>query len=246
MQPFRHYLTTRFNIGIYQPNAKIRIPPDEWMEHRMRLFSAITLPSIMGQSCTNFTWLLGMDIQTPDRYIQEIKSFRRPNLKVLLPRNESPIWKQAFDPGQYDLLTTRIDNDDAFHRDAIAAIQQAYVEHRDRKTKPWVVILPFGAVIDVAQRQLLGMEYWYNNCPTLVDDSSDPRTIWQWDHSNIPPEVGRCFVTDKPYWLQVVHSQNVLNTIPVEHPVKIVHREAPLSLAALAAFNIAPEDLARL
>ncbi len=212
----------------------------------MRLFMAITLPSILAQSCTNFTWLLGMDIHTPDCYIQEIESFRCSNLKVLLPRNESPIWKQSYDPGQYDRLTTRIDNDDAFHRDAIGAIQQAYLEHREHQSKPWIIVLPFGAIIDVADRELFGMEYWCNNCPTLINDSSDPRTIWQWDHSNIPSEVQRCFVTDKPYWLQVVHSQNVLNTIPVNHPVKIVYRDQPIPLDALANFNVSPDDLSGL
>lgn len=31
MRKFKHYITTRFNVGIYSPNARIRIPAEQWM-----------------------------------------------------------------------------------------------------------------------------------------------------------------------------------------------------------------------
>jgi hypothetical protein len=31
MRKFKHYNTIRFNVGIYSPDARIRIPPEQWM-----------------------------------------------------------------------------------------------------------------------------------------------------------------------------------------------------------------------
>jgi len=32
MRRFRDYITTRFNVGVYSPDARIRIPPQGWMQ----------------------------------------------------------------------------------------------------------------------------------------------------------------------------------------------------------------------
>jgi hypothetical protein len=238
MPGFKHYLTTRFNATIYRNKAKLRLSPEEWMDHRLKLFTTFTLPSIMEQSCQDFTWLILMDKQTPDRYLQELESFRYPNLKLVCQVSAQRPWIQAFEPGQYDVLTTRIDNDDAFHQDTIAAIQRTYREQCDRQSDPWVIVLPFGLIFDLASNDLWVMEYWYNNCPTLVESRLDPQTIWQWDHSNIPAEVGRCFIKDKLYWLQVVHDQNIRNAVPDNHPTKILHKEIRTSLDYLSYYGV--------
>jgi hypothetical protein len=59
--PFRHLIMTRFNINLYGPLSKVRLEPNAWMEHRLRLFEALTLPSIASQGCQNFTWLVAVD-----------------------------------------------------------------------------------------------------------------------------------------------------------------------------------------
>jgi hypothetical protein len=243
MQPFRHYLTTRFNIGIYEPEAGLRIPPQQWMEHRWKLFTTITLPSIMEQTCQNFTWLILMDRQTPELYLREMESFRYPNLKPIYPTSGERVWQQAFDPGEYDLITTRVDNDDAFHRQTIETIQQTYEAEHPYRMQPWVIVFPFGLILDLARRDIWVMEYWLNNCPTLVEGSQKSRTIWYWDHSNIPLQIQRCFIRDKSYWLQVIHSQNILNEIPDAHRWKILHKEMPVSLQSLAEFSIRSDHL---
>ena len=243
MRSFKHYLTTRFNAGIYEPRSRLRIDPQQWMEHRWRLFTAITLPSIMEQTCQDFTWLILLDSKTPDSYIHEMESFRYRNLKLIYPTSAKVVWQQAFEPGDYDLVTTRIDNDDAFHRQSIETIQQTYLSEHPYRMQPWVIVFPFGFILDLARGDVWAMEYWCNNCPTLVENSQQPLTIWHWDHSNIPVQIQRSFVKDKPYWLQVVHSQNVLNEIPSGHHAKILHKEMPASLENLAEFNIRADSL---
>jgi len=74
--------------------------------------------------------------------------------------------------------------------------------------------------------------------PNVVESDENPQTIWQWDHSNIPPEIDKHFISDKPYWLQVIHSQNLINRIPVDDPRKIIHRQLKPKLEFLAYFGI--------
>ncbi len=239
---FKHYILTRFNDGLYGPDARTAVPPDEWMQHRLRLFTAFTFPSIMEQTCQDFTWLVLMDPQTPDHYIQEIKSFRYPNLKLIYPTETGGKWSQAFEPGDYDLITTRIDNDDAFHRDVVKVLQQTYLAECERRAKPWVMVFPFGVIMDLASQDLWVMEYWVNNCPTLVAEPGG-KTIYRWKHNEIPPDIEKSYITDRPYWLQLVHAYNQLNQIPAHNVLKILHKEIPTSLEWLTHFSVSPDRL---
>jgi hypothetical protein len=87
------------------------------------------------------------------------------------------------------------------------------------------------------------MEYWFNNCPTLVEDSCDPGTVYRWQHNAIPGNVPRHYIKDRPYWLQVVHSQNLLNAIDSGNPLRIVHKELPGKTEFLRHFGIDPTRL---
>jgi len=141
MAEFRQYVPTRFNAGLYKQAARLKTSRQEWMAHRLRLFTALALPSMIGRTCQDFIWL------------------------VL-------------------------------------------------------------------------MEYPLNNCPSLVEDSQTHQTIIQWDHTRIPPEVDRRYIKDKPYWLQVVHSQNRRNTVDTNNPTRIVHTELPARPEDLGYFSI--------
>lgn len=241
---FKHYILTLFNNGLYGPHPRIQVSPDEWMDHRLRLFTTFTVPSIIEQTCQNFTWLVLMDERTPDRYLQEIESFRCANMKLVGPTEIGDRWSRAFEPGDYDLITTRVDNDDAFHRDAVATLQQTYLSERHERTKPWVMVFPYGLIMDLRSQNLWSMEYWFNNSPTLVENRSDGKTALQWRHDEIPPAVERHYINDKPYWLQIVHRHNQLNQIPVEgHPRKILHKEIATSLEWLTHYGVAPDRL---
>ncbi|HNS20154.1 MAG TPA: glycosyltransferase [Sedimentisphaerales bacterium] len=243
MAEFRHYILTRFNTGLYGPNPRIRVAPDEWMDHRMRLFTTISLPSMAGQSCQNFTWLILMDGQTPEHYIRALERAVCRNMKIIYLDPGQPRWLRDLAPGPYDLITTRMDNDDAFHRDAVQAIQDAWRAKHAEQTKPWLIVFPFGLILSLADRKMYVMEYWFNNCPTLVEDSHDPGTVYRWQHSEIPPTVPRHFLKDRPSWLQVVHSQNLLNAIRSDNPLRIVHEELPAKLGFLHCFGIDPARL---
>jgi len=245
MAEFRHYILTRFNTGLYGPNPRRRIGPEEWMEHRIELFTTITLPSIAAQTCQDFTWLVLMDRQTPDRDLRTLERCACPTMKLTFLEPGQPRWLHEFAPGSYDLITTRLDNDDAFHRDTVQSIQDAWRSESPHQAKPWLIICPFGLILNLADRQMWVMEYWFNNCPTLVESSEGARTVHRWQHSEIPPEVPRQYIKDKPCWLQVVHAQNLLNAVDSSNPQRIVHKELPGKPEFLRHFGIDPAHLPR-
>ena len=243
MAEFRHYILTRFNTGLYRRAAELTVSPQEWMKHRLRLFTTLTLPSIMGQSCQDFAWHILMDRQTPERDIRTLENVGYPNMKLIYPMPGKPSWLQGIPAGGYDLITSRIDNDDAFHRDTVQTIQETWRAEHSRRSKPWLIVFPFGLILDLPTRQAWLMEYWSNNCPTLIEDAQDLHTICRWDHSRIPAEVRRCYVQDKPYWLQVVHSQNLRNAVNSDNPDRIVRKDLPAKPEHLAHFSIDPSRL---
>ncbi len=101
-----------------------------------------------------------------------------------------------------------------------------------------MIAFPFGLIMDLARRQAWVMEYRLNNCPALVEDAQNAGTIWQWDHSQIPQEVDRCGINDKPYWLQVVHGQNLRNVLHSANPGRIVYEQLPARPEHLRHFSI--------
>jgi hypothetical protein len=238
MKEFRHYITTRFNAGLYRPEAHIRISTDEWMRHRIRLFTSFTLPSMMAQTCQNFTWLVLVDNQTPKAHRQVLEGIAYKNMKLIYPEAGNDVWLANIEAGDYDLITTRLDNDDAFHRDMVKTIQDNFRAQGLRRSKPWVMVFPFGFILDLGTKEMLVLEYWFNNCPSLVEDCGDAKTIWVWQHCEIPASIPKHYMTDRPYWLQVVHSQNLRNEVPANNPIKIIHRHLKPRLEFLSYFGV--------
>jgi len=46
MAEFRHYILARFNAGLYGPEVELKVSREEWMDHRIRLFTSLTLPAV--------------------------------------------------------------------------------------------------------------------------------------------------------------------------------------------------------
>ena len=68
---FKHFIVTRFNLPIFQPKfggeAVSRLD-EGYLSYRFGLFERFCLPSIKGQTCQDFHWLVLFDSQTPDSF----------------------------------------------------------------------------------------------------------------------------------------------------------------------------------
>ncbi|MBN1817863.1 MAG: hypothetical protein JW828_10915 [Sedimentisphaerales bacterium] len=244
MMAFKHYIITCLNVGIYSHTMwrpGVRLPPAEWMEHRVRLFETFTLPSVRSQTCQNFIWLLLMDHRTPPRYKLWIESFRIPNLVAVYltcrgldnQAIAAAVMKQI-EPGEYDLITTEVDSDDAIHKDMAGIIQRLY------RPGPHIRQICFsrGILLDLNRREAFLMDYPFH-VPTLIEPRASARSVYCWPNSELPAQSCER-VSAHPCWIQVIHSQNVANTVE-NGPSRIIHRDRPIDLSTLHGFGLHPD-----
>ena len=127
---FEHVIMTRFNLATPGRESAIRNRPG-WLAERFALFERYCLPSVAGQTCRNFHWILYFDAATPPEFRDRIEACRRifpfvPYFTGLFPASGWPrsIHETfAFQPDM--LLTTRLDNDDALALDYVERVQAA-------------------------------------------------------------------------------------------------------------------------
>ena len=89
--PVRHYLLTRFNLPLWNKDKRGLATRDEaWLEDRFRLFEQYTLPSVLQQSCKDFTWVVLFDGDTPPVYRERVKGWaeRCENFKYVPVKSE--------------------------------------------------------------------------------------------------------------------------------------------------------------
>jgi hypothetical protein len=124
---FKHYIFTRWNLlnantTIYNNPAVEN--PEEWMEHRMKLFDELTLPSVMCQTNRDFRWLLAFALETPRRIIDKYADF-----PGVIPIYDYPAdfikYHYKKRPGEW-IITSRLDNDDVILPEYIETVQSYF------------------------------------------------------------------------------------------------------------------------
>jgi len=209
----RHFLTTRFNLGLYD-RADIG-SPGQWMNRRIELFSNYTLPSISNQTCENFTWLLVMDERTP-RPHREIMARMSDRYKIIYsnlknePENVVHIIRSYIlkDPAAADaaqILTTRIDNDDLMHYDFIKDLQET-LPAQDFAT----ITFLNGYVFRVSDKRLWERAYKYNQFPSMLEPADNKiKTVWATPHNGLKRFRCHKVITGAPRWCWVLHDSNL-------------------------------------
>lgn len=131
-----HFILTRFNLPLWKVDKNgSNIDHGIWLKARLELFEKYTLPSVINQSCLDFSWIMLCDENTPVEYRDRIKSYREKCHRIELiqvedgyawdfPRIFSDVVTSILEEhGACDgdkCLTTYLDNDDALHLDYIA------------------------------------------------------------------------------------------------------------------------------
>jgi len=194
LQKLKHVILTRFNLGLYdKPGA------DEWMARRMPLFER-TRESVLSQN-EDFEWILSMDKNTPNRYLQSIIRDSRMTITHEHPNTYKPDgWT----------ITTRLDNDDIYLPGAVKAIQNKAKEME--------------MVIDLRYHQLYKGEAWssgtvkdgwerpHPNSPFLSLVSKD-KNCYARPHTKMVGEFISRFATNKILAYMVIHDNNLGNKI---------------------------------
>jgi len=144
---FKHYIFTRWNLSMEGQSVynNPKIPdPEEWMQHRIKLFETYTLPSVMNQTCRNFQWLLSFAKETPEEITDRYRGY--PFVKCIYQYPADfvrGLFGTVLNNGDY-LITSRLDNDDKVELNWIERIQSQF------KNQDFLIVDTDGRQLDLA------------------------------------------------------------------------------------------------
>lgn len=240
MKPFRHFILTHFNVrrGDHRFDANgspidregVPVRTVDWLEHRFELFERYCLPSIVGQTNQDFLWFVRYDPREPGDCGARLARYSAyANLRPL-PVKEwfSVAIEREISPDTECVITTRIDNDDAFHRDAVADIQQSC-----RPGTIEFLNLLNGYVYDHASGRVSPRARRDNPFLSLVENprAAPLQTVLRFNHEKTSQVAPVRQIDCAPRWLQVVHERNLLNRLR-GHALQAVAVEPEFTIGA--------------
>jgi len=196
---FDHYILTRFNLGLYDKHPD----PEAWMEERIALFERYTFPSMMRQTCMDWTWVIVFDELTPPEVI--VKYDYVDNITIIsdLPAT----WLRQNVDGDKWLITTRLDNDDYVERDLMENIQGAFVEDV-------LVVDTRGRALDTQTGIYYDPMREFPNSMflSMIEHGRDCRTCHFVKHTDMIARFPSRKL-DAYGWTMVCHGNNLMNSI---------------------------------
>jgi hypothetical protein len=133
---FTHYLITRFNVNISGNGPELirqGVRTAGWELERMPLFEKICVPSVLGQTCPDFVWLIYCDTETSKPILLRIREavHKSPNVEIhqVSGFDEMKLHLQqkcAQSKTPY-VITSRLDNDDAIGKKYIETVQTHFI-----------------------------------------------------------------------------------------------------------------------
>lgn len=216
---------TRFNLEIpsfYEGGEKICLNED-YLQNRFEIFEKYTLPSIISQTKTDFSWIVMFHEDTLPKFREKIDSFveRCPQMipwflsaedgnKYVLRVSE--YLKDRFP--QKKVITIRLDNDDI--------ISKYFLEESEKhfSTPDSSVILSYmnGLQYDMERKYLIRYRYPSNHFLAMAKTTDDENNnILCFDHSLIADYFSKdeiCF-EDNPsaMWVEIISGTNVINSM---------------------------------
>lgn len=231
---YKHFIITQFNLRNFplSENADFARWVD-WTRNRIELFRKFCLPSVLNQTNRNFKWLIFFDYDTPAEFNEFIDSLKNLSLidvcysKAMEDFNLNYMTevKRRITESERWVVTTRLDNDDSLHTDAVQTIHENFIcTHR------FLISLASGYILNIEERIM--SHYYYPMSPflSIIEDAeielkgifAKGHTKWEnlrlfvlreiWlEYFNRKARKAR-FVLRNPLWIQTVHGQNVSNS----------------------------------
>lgn len=251
MIKIKHVVITLFNINIYSHDKSMNpVCTDLWLKNRFKLFDTYCFPSMKQQTAQDYIWLCFFDIGTLKEYKNKIEDYQkevRQFVPCFLNQQETRHWKEYIiekvagllsDEDDY-VVTTNLDNDDLFHKDALEVIQ-----NRVRlESRSGLYVFTTGIQYFVNSNMMIRMSYPHNHFMSLCEknDCEKLQTVKFAKHGRIKKMVDSVFlIDDKPYWIETVHDKNVGNDVRITSRVRyslIFHQICLRDYGLNIAFN---------
>ena len=234
-----HFILTRFNIRLFRYDKHGHsIEPKSWFEERLKLFETYTLPSIIGQTCQDFTWILLVDSETPDMYRERMMDYRKrcPQITFVAIKPQygchfAHMFQQVVDKllkekGIKDddiCLTTYFDNDDCLNKDYIKIILDRLQNDNKLSQKDDLLVFDYGIQYFTELGIATRIKYTNNHFMTLFErvtsgQTPSVRTCYGYgSHIDLEKRkaasVYHLTDADRPMWIEVIHKNNVDNDV---------------------------------
>lgn len=234
---FQHYIITRFNISL-NAQGYCPVCTDEYLDYRFPLFERYCFPSVKAQSCQNFKWLVLFDAHTPERYLRRAETLHQSYPNFIPCYMNIPEYELVGKDEDYDdiennprvqvaitaflrryieqqcgerpdfYVTTRLDSDDALHRDMVASIQHRV--HTDSRKVAYDFVYSYKYILSegIVYRYLLKNGHFL----TLVEPSTEElRSVLFCNHLHIDDFVKVEHIHQRPLQTELIHGGNVVN-----------------------------------
>ena len=226
-----HFLLTRFNLLLWKKDKRGNaVRTVGWLEHRFALFERYCLPSVIGQSCRDFEWIVLFDSRTPERFRERIKALqaRCPQLVPVFVEPENgryfaqifrdevagrlALRRSAGAAEDERVLTTYLDNDDALHPGFVEDLQRRAAALPDGTFVTYTHGYQFYTDYDY----MLRIRYPNNHFISVVEngDAAALKTVYGYgSHYYLDRIKGVRIerVKDLPLWCEVIHEKNMSN-----------------------------------
>ncbi len=255
---FQHFVITQFNLRKFPSGVENKNEWIEWTRERIILFKTYCLPSFLNQTNKNFTWLIYFDKETPSEFhylFEELNNV--PFIKICFAEGfDNFKVKYLIDIKELSLnahwiISTRCDNDDCLEKDAIATIQN-YFTPKDG----FLISLASGYTLNINDKTL--SHYYYPMSPfiSLIETNDNKKlkgifykehTKWKGLKLKIYTEIFNkkrmsIFALQKPFWIQIIHGDNVSNSykrgFPVVSPKNLSNFGISQTTKGQSIFNI--------
>jgi hypothetical protein len=244
MRRFEHFVVTRFNVGLWtDPKVDVRgkaIDPEQWMRHRIAVFRGICCRSLAAQEEKRFRWVILLDALTSPRDVRSIVAAAQrtaPVVPVLVDSSrpriralQRAVSELVLTTTEY-VITTRLDNDDALGRRAIAYIQACFAGQSKQ-----LIVFPRGFRWCGGRLYRAWEDYDGNAFKSLVEQKTGDVLCTVYEHACGSGGWTHVLTLHlEPTWLATVHGFNLFNHIEDEDSVVGTER--------LSAFGVRASDL---
>lgn len=236
MKARKHFVITRFNVGLYRRFAKRPGAADAWVKKRIPIFRKYTVGSLLNQSCRNFKFIVLVDAKTPTEHMVSIEDSCQLDTNIITVEwdiNKRPServqgveqWRDEFvrivGNSCRQAIMTRVDNDDALHCDFVKTVQNYVADNRGEYCFDFL----YGYMHDTKTK-----ETWLAShkpgSPFITRIESvhhDMGTVYETYHSGMPGIVETVVAKRPPAWMMVIHGNNWTNRM-FDH-MKVAERD---------------------
>lgn len=218
----QHFILTRFNLLLWNKDKRGKpVRTIKWLEHRFNIFEKYCLPSIKGQVCKNFEWIVLFDSSTPERFKKRIEEYKEecPQLVPVYvePKNGrffAEIFRREVSKRVHArrVVTTYLDNDDAISIYLIEDLQQRTSLLEDGT----FIYYSDGYQYYTDSKYVMMIHYPRNHFVSVVENGNplSLKTIYGYGSHYYINKINGAkiqYICNQPMWCENIHEKNMGN-----------------------------------